>query len=1499
MSTFELIAPDAIGLIEGLTLSSLGGVPPGGFALAGLAASAATTVTLSGGYGFSASTAGGASVSQGGGAITLSGSATQVNAALASLALSAATSGTGTIAITAASGGTTLSSSVAVRALPDSPPAFVAPPAALTLAAGSAQTLGLAIADDPASLLAGFGLGGETLTVSLIADTGAFLLDAASVAAIGVAGNGTGTLVLSAAASDLAGLASALDAVRFAATAAGTLEYVLRQSGGVLPDAVTNCGLSIAVTGTVAGGSAGWAGGVGDWQSAADWSGGVVPGVGTDVTLGNGAAIGGEGLGAALDVAAGASVGLDGAFGVATATFGSGATVAIDGALSIAGGLVLDAATLVVGGSGTLDAAGITIGADGALVAFGALAAGGLAASGTALLPGGGTLAGALDLASGGVVDFAGTLQADAAALATGFDAISLAAGSTLEGAGLLLAGNFSEPETIVGPGTILAPGPAPLAIAAGSIGGGVDLAIAPGGVLELGTVSPLYGVFNATPVTVGADATISFAPGASTAQDATAYASTLGEQGGVLVLDSPADFAATLAGFAPGDRIVLPGLTSLSVLNVSTTGFEVAGLVAGNTTQSEIITIHAAIPAGVAPVVETDQAGDAVIGLRAATAALTLNDVPAAGASIEAVNGVATPLIGLGLLVPSNGTAGLQLTVSAVHGEIVGAGGTAAASLVLSAATALAMNAELAALVYTAPGGGTGDVLNFAGGTGLAGLSAAIGIALAAPGTLDFSGTDGSLFNAGSSWRGGVPPANGDLVVFASHAGAPLLVVGPGAASSASVAGGYDFTGTIDLPSTGAALDIGAGGIALFDAGAVVTLGGGAMVGDAAGAGTLGVAGRLDAAGTIAIAGSAAAGSRLDVSGSIAAAALVLGSGAAGTFDLTGAAAFGAATIDGFGAVTAVGTAALGFGTFTLAGGTVGLAGDASLTLGPATIAAGALQLAGSARLSGTAGLDLAGGTLAIGGLAAASLGGALVLGGGAALAVGGTLDAASLLDSGAATLAGGTLALAGAATLAAGAALTLEGGALRAAAISLAAGATLTGYGLIGTIGAPGLIPVDAAGTLEASGGTLALGGTLAGGATIAAGAVLDLAGPATGGSIAFAGADGTLAINDVAAMTDPVVNMASGDAIDLIGVAPSLVSDAGGTLTVSGQGGFGLAEAAAQAAIAIGTDGFGGTYVTVGGAMPCFARGTRLLTADGYRPVETLRPGHRLVTEGGGTEPIVWIGSRTIDLSRDEAAPLLHPVIITPGAFGPGVPACAVTLSPLHAVLAGDGLVPASLLVNGATVLRDCSRFAVTYYHVELARHAVIRAENLPCETYRDDGNRDRFAVALGVPGAPASSCRPVVTSGAALLAVRAMLHCRAIELGYQIVHGAQVDARAGDAPPILPRCRRGRLDFILLAPVSRLVLRARATPPAYTDPASEDRRSLGICAAGVVANGVRLPAWHGVGWFSPDEGDRGMWSGGAAELVFARPARRVSLDLVGSVPRWVRNPAMLAL
>ena len=34
-------------------------------------------------------------------------------------------------------------------------------------------------------------------------------------------------------------------------------------------------------------------------------------------------------------------------------------------------------------------------------------------------------------------------------------------------------------------------------------------------------------------------------------------------------------------------------------------------------------------------------------------------------------------------------------------------------------------------------------------------------------------------------------------------------------------------------------------------------------------------------------------------------------------------------------------------------------------------------------------------------------------------------------------------------------------------------------------------------------------------------------------------------------------------------------------------------------------------------------------------------------------------------------------------------------------------------------------------VTYYHHELARHGVVLAEGLPCESYLDTGNRGFFA------------------------------------------------------------------------------------------------------------------------------------------------------------------------
>ncbi len=53
--------------------------------------------------------------------------------------------------------------------------------------------------------------------------------------------------------------------------------------------------------------------------------------------------------------------------------------------------------------------------------------------------------------------------------------------------------------------------------------------------------------------------------------------------------------------------------------------------------------------------------------------------------------------------------------------------------------------------------------------------------------------------------------------------------------------------------------------------------------------------------------------------------------------------------------------------------------------------------------------------------------------------------------------------------------------------------------------------------------------------------------------------------------------------------------------------------------------------------------------------------------------------------------------------------------------------DGtLIPVRYLINDATIVQEAAD-SVTYWHVELARHEVLLAEGLACESYLDTGNR----------------------------------------------------------------------------------------------------------------------------------------------------------------------------
>lgn len=141
-------------------------------------------------------------------------------------------------------------------------------------------------------------------------------------------------------------------------------------------------------------------------------------------------------------------------------------------------------------------------------------------------------------------------------------------------------------------------------------------------------------------------------------------------------------------------------------------------------------------------------------------------------------------------------------------------------------------------------------------------------------------------------------------------------------------------------------------------------------------------------------------------------------------------------------------------------------------------------------------------------------------------------------------------------------------------------------------------------------------------------------------------------------------------------------------------------------------------------------CFCRGTMIRTPDGETPVERLRRGDLVTTIGGKATSVLWIGRRSIRARF--ADPIRHwPIRVRAAAFGDNIPSRDLLLSPDHALLVDDVLIHAGALVNGTSVLRETRVDPVfVYYHIELADHSLILAENTPAETFVDNVGRRGF-------------------------------------------------------------------------------------------------------------------------------------------------------------------------
>lgn len=142
----------------------------------------------------------------------------------------------------------------------------------------------------------------------------------------------------------------------------------------------------------------------------------------------------------------------------------------------------------------------------------------------------------------------------------------------------------------------------------------------------------------------------------------------------------------------------------------------------------------------------------------------------------------------------------------------------------------------------------------------------------------------------------------------------------------------------------------------------------------------------------------------------------------------------------------------------------------------------------------------------------------------------------------------------------------------------------------------------------------------------------------------------------------------------------------------------------------------------------AVPCFCRGTMILTENGEMPVECLKIGDRVMTIADQAKPITWIGSgwRSLTWSNPEARPL----IVRADAIADGVPLRDLHLTRGHSLYLDGVLVPVEFLVNGRSIVWDDAATEVSFYHLELEDHDVLLAEGAPAESYRDDGNRKLF-------------------------------------------------------------------------------------------------------------------------------------------------------------------------
>lgn len=495
--------------------------------------------------------------------------------------------------------------------------------------------------------------------------------------------------------------------------------------------------------------------------------------------------------------------------------------------------------------------------------------------------------------------------------------------------------------------------------------------------------------------------------------------------------------------------------------------------------------------------------------------------------------------------------------------------------------------------------------------------------------------------------------------------------------------------------------------------------------------------------------------------------------------------------------------------------------------------------------------------------------------------------------------------------------------------------------------TIGFSGL---SGSGSIEADGGTVLVTGTMANVSVHAVvtglvTSVFQTTGALYYGSsmfVDFLGAAGEFEYNNpsnIDHVNFSITGMNAGDSavtptnfVNLAGVNVTVSSGGSGTgdsgaVTLSNGGVLtlsGITNVGPAWQVQTVSDGAGGTNIFL--QSVCYMAGTRILTPDGERAVETLAPGDVVQTLIDGTlvpRVVRWVGSRRINLRTHPRPDTVAPILIRQDAFAAGIPQRDLYVSPAHAILVDGQLVCARLLDNGMTIRQDIDRTVVDYFHVELDTHAILLAEALPAESYLDTGNRGFFANGgaplvlhpdltdpADTPVRETASCRPFIWRAADVRPIWSALARRAEALGHELPARTTTPAAdlriEVDGRTLRPLRVQGEQVIFALPPrAARVRLLSRATRPCDLQPWLDDSRRLGVMVRRLrceTADGtIDMPLDHpglGQGWWDMERDGTAMWrwTDGAAEV--ALPAGTMLLHVVAAPMQAYVLPAAAA-